>query len=798
MQAPDTSLGRSFDLAQAPPAWVFVLIIAPVLIGLCYLGYRKESLSTPTRWLLAGLRCAALLVLCLVCLRPVLVERQDHVQAPEVLVLIDDSASMRRKDAYADDPARSAPLAELARLAGAPRLEDAQRIDLVRAALQNSWLPLLEERGYLANVLAFAGDLSPVGSEWKLSASGATTQIGTALERALQRSLGKHVTDIVLISDGRQTSGPLASAAARAATSAGIPVHTVVVGDTREEKNAWLELVEAPESALEGDEIALTIRAMGRGLKPQETASIVLEELQGSEDLGPDSGEPSAQTLDVQERTLVDGGERITMVARAGAGDARTRERRFRIKIPPLGGETLQDDNQIEVAVRVVPEKVRVLYVEGYPRWEYRFLKEVLKRADENIRVQCFLLSATSDFPQESTREVPALARVPTSREELLRDYDVIILGDVSPWQISPDPAQAQEFLESLVQFVESGGGLALLAGEYDNPRAYLSTPLEPVFPVVLDAGELATGAVDTTREYRPLLDDPSNPHEIVRLLSDPAENRRLWEVDGGLFPMYWFQGIARAKPASQVLLRHPSETSKSGPYPLLVAGYYPAGRTLFLAFDETWRWRFHYGDLFHERFWRNAVRWLALGRIKSGDRRFKLEVGRSEISIGESQVVEVRLLDVDFRPSTESSAQVQVSGADNKQRSIDLAQSPGRPGVYRGTFTPSSTGSVRLWIENAAERVATAEFAVVLPSLEQAEPAPDRALMAEVALLGSGRAVELARLADLNQEFPAGQERREPIFSRLDDIWDTWYTLLLALLLLSAEWIVRKRLELV
>ena len=213
---------------------------------------------------------------------------------------------------------------------------------------------------------------------------------------------------------------------------------------------------------------------------------------------------------------------------------------------------------------------------------------------------------------------------------------------------------------------------------------------------------------------------------------------------------------------------------------------------------DLTDNWRFHYGDTFHERFWRNAVRWLALGRIKSGDRRFKLEVARQEISIGESQVVEARLLDVDFRPSEQASAQVQVSTADNKQRTIDLSLTPGRAGVYRGSFTPSATGSVRLWLENGTERAATTEFAVVLPSLEQAEPAPDRALMAEVALLGSGRAVELGRLSELDQEFPPGQERREPIYSRLDDVWDTWKTLLLALALLSAEWILRKRLELV
>ena len=90
-------------------------------------------------------------------------------------------------------------------------------------------------------------------------------------------------------------------------------------------------------------------------------------------------------------------------------------------------------------------EKVRVLFVDGYPRWEYRFLKELLKRADENIQVQVVLLSASPDFRQESTRGVEALREVPSDRKTLLESYDVVILGDVSPYAISPDPARCDE-----------------------------------------------------------------------------------------------------------------------------------------------------------------------------------------------------------------------------------------------------------------------------------------------------------------------------------------------------------------
>ncbi len=791
-------LGRSFAFATAPPMWFVLLVMLPLLVGVCWLGYARARLGTKLRLVLATLRGLALFTLCLILFRPVLVARTDHVEAPQVLLLIDDSASMRRQDANRDDAQRQT---ALARLVEPAPLEQATRAALVRGALVRVWLPMFKARGYAHEALAFADDVTALGPELEWKSSGASTHIGAALARALDRSFGRHVTDIVLVSDGRQTGGPSAQEAARTASSLGIPLHTVVVGDTRQEKNAWLELVEAPESVLEGDEVALTVRAMGRGLGPLERATLILEELGSparSVAGGPSDAGAEATTLCVEERALVEQGERVTLVARPGPGDPRTRERRFSVRIPPLAGETLPDDNRIDVTVRVVPEKVRVLYVEGYPRWEYRFLKEVLKRADENIRAQCFLLSASSDFVQESTRDVPALTEVPTARAQLLENYDVVVLGDVSPWQISPDPARAQEFLESLVQFVENGGGLALLAGEYDNPRAFLSTPLEPLFPVLLDASELATQQVDTTRAYRPTLEEPAQGHEIVRLLSDPSANRRLWEEEGGLFPMYWYSGVSRAKPSSQVLLTHPLEKTRFGALPLLVTGYYPSGRTLFAGFDETWRWRFHYGDTYHERFWRNALRWLALGRIKSGDRRFKLEVARSEIEIGESQSIEARVLDTDFRPSIEPSVKIQVGAADQKPSELELSQVGSRAGVYRGTLTPKATGSVRLWIEQAGERTATAEFSVRLPSREQADPAPDAALMKELALLGGGQALELARADDLAAQFPPGQERREAIFSRLEDVWDSWTSLLFALALLATEWILRKRAELV
>jgi len=470
------------------------------------------------------------------------------------------------------------------------------------------------------------------------------------------------------------------------------------------------------------------------------------------------------------------------------------------VSVPPVPDETLRDDNAVEIVVHVTPEKIRVLYVDGYPRWEYRYLKNLLLRSDANLESQCFLLSATPDFVQESTRGLPALTAVPTARKQLLDDYDVVILGDVNPYAISPDPARSEEFLSSLHEFVERGGGLILQAGEYDNPRAFVGTPVEELLPVVVDpTGALALGG-DTQREFHATLEDPASPHEVVRLTQEPETNRELWEEERGLRGFYWYFPVLRAKPGAQVLLRHPTAQSDYGRHPLLVTGYFPAGRTIFLAVDSTWMWRYRYGDRYHERFWRNAIRWVALGRLKSGDRRVQIDALRASYNLDERVTIEARVLDEDYRPSERPSQTARLAGPGDPPAGSELKLNlvPDRPGLYRVSLDVERPGSYSAWIEVGGQRTASAEFEVVLPSRENADPSPDPAILHSIASLSGGKALDLARIGDLDGEFPGHEERREPISSELEDAWDHWGTLLLALALLSAEWILRKRWELI
>ncbi|QDU68230.1 glutamine amidotransferase [Engelhardtia mirabilis] len=778
-------------LLDAPAPWVAVLVIAPILALIAWAGYARRDIARPAGIALASLRFGALALLCVALARPVLVERREEVFPAEVAILVDDSASMRREDAYAAaDPARLG----LRRL-GFEGDAAPSRSDVAARVLERELLPRLAERGYQVRLARFDEATNALSVDERLEGRGQGTHIGDALLSTVQSARGRNLTELVILSDGRNNGGAAPLEAARVAASAGLPVHTLVVGDTRPERNAILELVESPDSALEGDELSFGVRVTGRGSAAGEPVEVLLEELEASNF----SDESDVRVLDQRELTLDAAGRKVLLVAPPGPADPTTGERRFRLRLPPLQDETLQDDNSVEVAVRVSPEKVRVLYVEGYPRWEYRKLAlDFLKRAESDIDFQGWLASATPGFPQEHSPGLFSLERLPITRDELLDGYDVVILGDVNPRRLFPDPAVGDQFLGALREFVEAGGGLLLQAGEFDNPRAFLGTPLEDVLPVSIDSTGDITTPWDGRRSFRPLLEQPQDPHEIVRMLPDPEQNRALWEDAGGLEGVYWFSPVTRAKPGSQVLLRHPTDENRFGRRPLLVAGYYPSGRTLFVGIDSTWRWQFRYGPRYFERFWKSALRWLALGRLRSGDRRYRIETARASYDLSERIVVEARVLDEDYRPSEATDLEVRWAGPDGRPEGLTLPVVDGREGEYRGGLQVERPGNYRIWIEVDGRRLSSADFEVLLPSRESAEPAPDPQTLAAISAATRGVSASLADLDLLLSPFPGGEERREPISSRLVDVWDRWATLLVVLGLLAAEWLIRKRLELV
>ena len=177
-------------------------------------------------------------------------------------------------------------------------------------------------------------------------------------------------------------------------------------------------------------------------------------------------------------------------------------------------------------------------------------------------------------------------------------------MGDADPSFLS------QSQMQNLAQFVtEKGGGLLFIAGESFNPLAYRGTPLESLLPVELAEARNPTAVGEALTSFRPELTSEGRTSPIFRFGDDEASSAQVWQ---GLPELFWVLEAPRKKPAALVLAEHPSLSRSDGKLPIFLYQFVGAGKTMFNAVDDTWRWRFRVGDKYFGRFWIQTIRFLA------------------------------------------------------------------------------------------------------------------------------------------------------------------------------------------
>ena len=519
--------------------------------------------------------------------------------------------------------------------------------------------------------------------------------------------------------------------------------------------------------------------------------------LQGARDGGP------YQPLATADCELPADGENASARIYCAFEDAGDWTLRFRLE--PLPEESQTDDNEDVRFLRVNDEKIRVLYLDDRPRWEYRYVKNGLKRVDPSIVMQAVMFDASPRFEQEHSKDLPPLRDLPRTEKELFA-YHVIVFGDVPPERIAPTEERRRQWLEMLVRFVEFGGGVAFLFGDQAMPERYRNTPVQDLLPVVLEErGWMQTNQPRRDVSFHPLLDNPTQPHDIVLLQRDPAFNRRLWEE--GLPGFYVYHPVQRAKPGATVLLRHPSDGNAYGKRPIAVTGPVPRGNTFFLATDETWRWRDPYAETYMDTFWRNVVRWLARGRLQRRNDLFELTVDKIQVETGDKVRVQLRVQDDELQPSAAQEQTVFLRNQDGAPEKRVLRAVQGEPGVYQASFTMAAPGAFSFLAHANANPVddvlARQDVIVRRPDREMADSSQDAETLRRIAAASrsadvGGRYVFLADVdglaADLQARRPA-ESRQE---TRTRPAWDTGWSLAGILTVLAIEWLLRKRARLV
>jgi hypothetical protein len=268
-----------------------------------------------------------------------------------------------------------------------------------------------------------------------------------------------------------------------------------------------------------------------------------------------------------------------------------------------------------------------------------------------------------------------------------------------------------------------------------------------------------------------------------------------LWR---GVPGIYWHYPVLREKSVATVLMRHsnPQMRNAYGGHVLFATQFAGAGRSAFMAFSDTWRWR-KQGEALFNAFWVRTLRYLVEGKLLGSKKRVTLFTESDTFQLGESVSVTARLFDARYKPMIANEVQATYRKGSAKERFV-LVASKGQPGMYEGRFTPVSTGSyeVSLTLPSpgaSAPTTATRNLEVVRPNIEIANPQMNREAMTLLAERSSGgRYYDVDELAELVELIPDRHEVTT-IKTRPQQLWDRWWTLSLLIGLLSVEWAVRK-----
>jgi uncharacterized membrane protein len=821
--------------------WPLWLTAAALLLAVAWITflYRCEGrrASVVYKGFLVFLRLAALATLLLVLFQPMLRLQRVEVTPSNVVLLIDRSASMGFRDRWLDPTAR----ARLIRDVGTPSAPSFTRLETLQWLLRRRDLDLLArlegrhrlhvyefgaevedgrpttddrrpttddgatgghrraERGGLGDGARANADLnrwSLVVGRWSAPDKrlAPATRIGDALARALDDLSGQPLAGIVLVTDGGQNMGEDPTILARRARELGIPIYAVALGDPQPPRDLSVTGVLVDSVVRKGDEVTVAVALQARGVQDGLTAPVTLHRngrLLASETARfhavgerPTTNDQRPTTSDQRPTTA----DRAATVALSFTPQE---EGTFTLQVatPALPGEVSRSNNQRTVPIRVVDKKLRILYLESAPRWEYRYLKNAILR-DTSIQFACLLTEADARLGGEGNLSI---TRFPQDVGELFR-YDIVILGDV------PRETFSAAQLEALRRFVqERGGSLVVIAGERFMPWEYGGTPLADLLPVVLpDRRE----EIVSDDPFRLQLTDAGKQHPMMLLAVKPEENARIWQTLPG---MYWCGVVPRVKPGATVLAVHPTRRNENGPLPLMVVQPTGEGRSFLSLVDSTWQWRFRLGDQYFYRYWGQVLRSLTPHELPGENRYARLTTDRTNYPLGERVTLRARLLTQTFHPLRAPFASGKIVRDDGTVTSIRLLPRPATPGLYETEWLPPRAGNYEVSLiavdsdqrsaigdRRSAGSTATTRFTVTAVSLERERPEMNAALLQRVAAAGGGAVVPLAELGRLPDRLRDASLRVTRGWEH--ELWDTPLPLALFTLFLVGEWVLRKR----
>jgi uncharacterized membrane protein len=777
-----------------------VLILAG--LALIIYVYRREGRSGRVRTGLAVLRGLILLLVILLLNRPVLVLENDRKEPSVVAVLIDDTLSMSVPD-VPDGPNRP----PLTRLAAAQDLitgQDGQLLNQL-AGVHNLRFYRIGPDAVPLTAVAEADDI-PVATRRieGVKAVEDGTQVVRSLQTVLEELQGQRLAAVVILSDGRDIPArerPEFISEVRSKFT--VPIFSVPLGQDTPPKTVEVMKPDYEASAFVDDYTVVRFSLRGTGFETGHRVKVTLKTKKDNRVVLDEHGQP------VSEEVVLDGETPVPVeLSFMPAMALGLNPRRLPEQLPPEDksldliveaekqpGQINPDDNVRDVSIQVLDTQIHVLFVDGYPRWEYRYTKNSLIR-DKTMKVSCLLTSADPTFVQESTDGVPPIQAFPATLDQLLQ-YDVVLFGDVDQHEFT----DAQ--LQLISDFVSKrGGGFGMIAGPMYSPQNYRNTALQAILPVDISRTETDDSDAVLAVGFRPILTAEGLASSIFRFYPNKEENRQY--VENLSPPLFWYCHGIVPKPTATVLAEHPTELSpvNGRKAPLMVVGQFGAGRSLFSAIDESWRWRFYTGEQIYNAYWVQQIRYLARNR-KLDERNVTFEPTQPEYQLGKQVGLDMTVLNPHLSQGLSPQIPVQILDASGQIVKTVVLNRVENTDKYTATWTADSLGrfTARLpamgsggagagaGLGGAGEDVTTMDrpFFVKSPQLELESPKVDRSMLSSL-----GQIVDYTKARTELPELIHSAARIIPVeISR--PLWEAPLALILFAVLITSEWVLRK-----
>lgn len=739
-----------FVLLSSWPAWLLGLLIALFTALLAYLTYHRFSSRSPEltkrrMWTLCGMQSTFIALVLLLLWQPAITVAALTSHQNIIAIVVDSSRSMGITDSGSK----------------------ARETDAL-SLLQTSLLPAIKKR-FQVRLYRLGGDLVSIPNLTGVQANEPATDINGGLKKLANDTRDLPIGAVLLLSDGGQNSAEMGESGVALETlealrNRRLPVHTLGFGSVRPRNDVELENISVAPNAIVKARLSAAISFTQYGFTGQ-AATISIR----------DGDKPLAS----RSVTFAPDGVLQTESLFFSPGEAGARNLRF--SIDPMPNEENVKNNQGVRPLLVSEAKRRVLYVEGEPRWEFKFIRRA-EDDDPTIDLVSMLRTSENKIYRQGIKDPSELAEGFPTRGEDLFGYSGIIIGSVDAAYFSP---MQRELLREYVD--RRGGGILFLGGRMAlSEGGWGASDVSELLPAFLPNDRNSFQRNPATVELTP----SGMESAITRLLDDPSKNAERWKK---LTYLADYQDAGTPKPGASVLVQVNAGRRK---LPLLITQPYGHGRTAILATSGTWRWQMAeaLGDRSHDLFWQQLIRWLVAETpsnvMAAVSPHLLMDSGKIQFTAD--------VHDAHFQPALNAHVSAHIFGPGNSSVFLDLSPSQQIPGRYEATWNADKTGGYLADIsaadQNSRQELGrdTVTFRREDGVAENFHTAQNRRLLQQLSKETGGRYWQRTEVKTLPQEITyseAGISVRQTY-----PLWNMPIVFLVLLGLLSAEWLLRRR----